>query len=231
MQTFLLHVVTPYALFFMCAFFLPPNFVHYLARSAKCRADRLSSRKKRSSSRCWTLRADCTSTWQETSSAQGKHRCTWSFGRLWKQTPSVVLRAQHFVVREASSIGDVFDLVCLLTLRHAVTCNRRAGRWAAFVHPGLHTLGISSTQRVESMNSAVKKVVTRTGDLVELDRAIVGKVNDGKIRTERCDGVLSCTCSPVCQEQPMASAGVAPYYVEGVCGGEAVAPGGTDHPF
>lgn len=177
----------------MPCFLCVPSFSRLIsctaARSAKCRADRLSSRQKRSSSRCWTLRAHCTSTWQETSSAQGKHRCTWSFGRLWKQTPSVVLRAQHFVVREASSISDVFDLVCLLTLRHAVTCNRRAGKWAAFVHPGLHTLGIASTQRVESMNCAVKKVVTRTGDLVDLDRAIMGKVNDGKIRTERCDGV------------------------------------------
>ena len=60
------------------------------------------------------------------------------------------------------------------------------------------------------MNCALKKVVTRSGDLVDLDRAVVGKVNDGKIKTERCDGELACTCGPVCQEQPMESDGVAP---------------------
>ncbi|CAB1105544.1 unnamed protein product [Ectocarpus sp. CCAP 1310/34] len=61
----------------------------------------------------------------------------------------------------------------------------RAGKWASFVHPGLHTLGIASTQRVEGTNCAVKKLVTRTGDLADLERALLGKVQDDAIRTQR----------------------------------------------
>eukprot|EP00903_Cladosiphon_okamuranus_P014408 g13376.t1 len=41
----------------------------------------------------------------------------------------------------------------------------RAGKWASFVHPGLHTVGIASTQRSEVTNCAFKKMVTRRGDL------------------------------------------------------------------
>ncbi|CAN0317101.1 unnamed protein product [Ectocarpus sp. 13 AM-2016] len=61
----------------------------------------------------------------------------------------------------------------------------RAGKWASYVHPGLHTLDIASTQRVESMNAAVKKLVTRKGDMVDLGRALLGKVQDDINRTQR----------------------------------------------
>lgn len=63
--------------------------------------------------------------------------------------------------------------------------HRRAGKWASFVHPGLHTLGIASTQRCESTNSAVKKLVSRNGSMAELDAAIFAKVQDGTNRTQR----------------------------------------------
>ncbi|CBJ27979.1 putative far-red impaired response protein [Ectocarpus siliculosus] len=74
---------------------------------------------------------------------------------------------------------------CPLSLSRPVTCDRRAGKWASYVHPGLHTLGIASTQRVESMNAAVKKLVTRKGDMVDLGRALLGKVQDDINRTQR----------------------------------------------
>eukprot|EP00903_Cladosiphon_okamuranus_P009907 g9408.t1 len=61
----------------------------------------------------------------------------------------------------------------------------RAGKWTSFVHPGLHTVGIASTQRSEVTNCAFKKMVTRRGDLYDLDRAIVCKVQDYTIRTRR----------------------------------------------
>ncbi|CAM9403456.1 unnamed protein product, partial [Ascophyllum nodosum] len=54
----------------------------------------------------------------------------------------------------------------------------RVQKWASHVHPGLHTLSIASTQRVESSNSALKLVMTRSGTMVDVDRAIVGKVQD-----------------------------------------------------
>ncbi|CAB1096127.1 unnamed protein product [Ectocarpus sp. CCAP 1310/34] len=61
----------------------------------------------------------------------------------------------------------------------------RAGKWASYVHPGLHTLGIASTQRVESMNAAVKAVVTRKGSMMDLNDGIMAKVQDGMAKTER----------------------------------------------
>lgn len=66
-----------------------------------------------------------------------------------------------------------------------MTCIRRVSKWAAYFHPGLHTLSIASTQRVESTNSALKQVVTRSGGMVELNRGIMGKVNDDHNKTER----------------------------------------------
>ncbi|CAB1100683.1 unnamed protein product [Ectocarpus sp. CCAP 1310/34] len=62
---------------------------------------------------------------------------------------------------------------------------RRVEKWASCVHPGLHTLGICSTQRVESMNSAVKRLVTRAGIMVDLNRALMGKVQDDANKTKR----------------------------------------------
>ena len=51
------------------------------------------------------------------------------------------------------------------------------------MHP--HTLGIASTQRVESANSALKQVLRRSGTLVNVDQAIIGKVQDDTNKTIR----------------------------------------------
>lgn len=64
-------------------------------------------------------------------------------------------------------------------------CNRRASKWAQHFTPGLHTLGMASTQRVEGVNSALKKLVNRRGDMVDLNRAILGKVQDDAINTKK----------------------------------------------
>ncbi|CAB1113554.1 unnamed protein product [Ectocarpus sp. CCAP 1310/34] len=45
---------------------------------------------------------------------------------------------------------------------------RRVQRWASFVHPGLHTLNIVSTQRVESTNGALKTAMHRSGSMVDV---------------------------------------------------------------
>ena len=58
-------------------------------------------------------------------------------------------------------------------------------KWASYVHPGAHKLGIASTQRVESGNSALKKVLQRSGTMVDVNRAILGKVRDDANKTER----------------------------------------------
>ena len=52
-------------------------------------------------------------------------------------------------------------------------------------HPGAHTLSIASTQRVESENSSLKQMLQRSGTMVDVDRVIVGKVQDDAIKTER----------------------------------------------
>ena len=44
--------------------------------------------------------------------------------------------------------------------------------WASHVHPGAHTLGMSSTQRVESANSAIKQGLTRASTMMDCLRAI-----------------------------------------------------------
>ena len=62
---------------------------------------------------------------------------------------------------------------------------RRVEKWASYVHPGAQTLRIASTQRVESENSSLKQVLERSGTMVDLDRAIVGKVQDDANKTER----------------------------------------------
>ncbi len=71
-----------------------------------------------------------------------------------------------------------------LTLNRSITCNRRVEKWAAHVHPGVHTLGVASTQRVEGVNGVLKRVVYRTGSMVALDDAILGTVQDTVTRTE-----------------------------------------------
>lgn len=76
-------------------------------------------------------------------------------------------------------------LLCSLTLAVPIMCNRRVNKWASYVHPGLHTLGIASTQRVESSNSALKLVVSRSGTMVDVNTAIVGKVQDDAIKSVR----------------------------------------------
>ena len=58
-------------------------------------------------------------------------------------------------------------------------------KWASYVQPGAHTLGIASTQRVESGNSALKQVLRRSGTMVDVNRAILGKVRDDVNKTER----------------------------------------------
>ncbi|CAN0185572.1 unnamed protein product, partial [Hapterophycus canaliculatus] len=70
-------------------------------------------------------------------------------------------------------------------LTRPLNLNRRVEKWASCVHPGLHTLGIASTQRVESMNAAVKNLVTRAGNMVDLNRALHGKVQDDANKTRR----------------------------------------------
>lgn len=62
---------------------------------------------------------------------------------------------------------------------------RRVQKWASYVHPGAHTLGIASTQRVVSANSALKHVLKRSGTMVDVDRAILGKVQDYANKTAR----------------------------------------------
>lgn len=76
-------------------------------------------------------------------------------------------------------------------------------KWASCVHPGLHTLGIASTQRCEATFSALKQVVTRNGNMVDLNRALLSKVQDDAIKTQRWAfrdvGVYFCgplICSP-----------------------------------
>lgn len=63
--------------------------------------------------------------------------------------------------------------------------NRRVHRWAKHVHPGLLTLDIASTQRVESTNAALKPAMKRSGTLVDVHQAIVGKVQDDTNKTTR----------------------------------------------
>ena len=62
---------------------------------------------------------------------------------------------------------------------------RRVQKWTPFVHPGAHTLGIASTQRVGSANSALKQVFRRSGTLLNVDQAIICKVRDGTNKTIR----------------------------------------------
>ena len=69
---------------------------------------------------------------------------------------------------------------------HSVNCLcRRVEKWASYVPPGAHTLGIASTQRVESGNSALKQVLQRTVTMVDVNQAILGKVRDDANKTER----------------------------------------------
>ena len=77
------------------------------------------------------------------------------------------------------------DSVVPLTLSRPGPCDRRVQKWASHVYPGLHTLSIASTLRVESSNSALKLVMTRSGTMADVDRAIVGKVQDDANKTLR----------------------------------------------
>eukprot|EP00904_Undaria_pinnatifida_P004531 jgi/Undpi1/14079/HiC_scaffold_9.g03730.m1 len=52
-------------------------------------------------------------------------------------------------------------------------------RWAKHGQPGLPTVGITSTQRVESTNSALKPAMTRPGTMVDVHRAISKKSHTG----------------------------------------------------
>eukprot|EP00903_Cladosiphon_okamuranus_P009198 g8784.t1 len=62
---------------------------------------------------------------------------------------------------------------------------RRVQRWASFEQPGLHTLNIHSTQRVESTNSVLKTAMERSGTMVDVHNAIVGEVMDDITKSER----------------------------------------------
>lgn len=64
-------------------------------------------------------------------------------------------------------------------------CNRRVQRWASYGHPGLLTLGIVSSQRVESVNSVLKELMDKSGTMVHVHEAIVSKVRDHANRTAR----------------------------------------------
>ena len=56
-------------------------------------------------------------------------------------------------------------------------------KWASFLHLGAHMLGIALTQRVESANSGLKQVLRRSGTLVNVDQAIISKVQDDTSKT------------------------------------------------
>eukprot|EP00904_Undaria_pinnatifida_P008627 jgi/Undpi1/4895/HiC_scaffold_19.g08247.m1 len=56
-------------------------------------------------------------------------------------------------------------------------------RWAKYGHPGLPTLGITSTQRVELTYSTLKPAMTRSGTLVDVHRAISKKVKEDSNKT------------------------------------------------
>ena len=51
--------------------------------------------------------------------------------------------------------------------------------------PGLPTVGITSTQRVESTNRAVKPAMTRSATMVDVHRAISKKVKEDANKTTR----------------------------------------------
>lgn len=53
------------------------------------------------------------------------------------------------------------------------------------MHPGLHTLNIVSTQRVESTNAVVKSAMHRSGSMVDVHDAIVGKVQDDTNKSKK----------------------------------------------
>lgn len=63
--------------------------------------------------------------------------------------------------------------------------DRWVHRWAKYGHPGLPTLGITSTQRVESTNSALKPAMQRSGTMVDVHRAISKKVQSDANKTTR----------------------------------------------
>eukprot|EP00904_Undaria_pinnatifida_P002644 jgi/Undpi1/12380/HiC_scaffold_5.g02052.m1 len=65
-------------------------------------------------------------------------------------------------------------------------CDRWVHRWAKYGHPGPPTLGINSTRRVESTNSALKPAMTRSGTLVDAHRAISKKVKEDANKTTSC---------------------------------------------
>lgn len=53
------------------------------------------------------------------------------------------------------------------------------------MHPGLLTLGTVSSQRVESVNSVLKEVMDKSGTMVHVHEAILGKVRDHANKTVR----------------------------------------------
>ncbi|CAB1114426.1 unnamed protein product [Ectocarpus sp. CCAP 1310/34] len=121
---------------------------------------------------------------------EGKHRLEWQPMLSGPRSRDVLLLLLRRCLSPVSPVCRSRQLVtssvsCPPSLSRPVTRDRRAGRWASYVHPGLHTLGIASTQRVESMNAAVKKLVTRKGDNVHLGRALLGKVQDDINRSQR----------------------------------------------
>ena len=69
--------------------------------------------------------------------------------------------------------------------QHLLVFYRRVQKWVSYVHPGAHTLGIASTQRVESTNSALKQVLKRSGTMVDVDRAIIGRAQEDATKTAR----------------------------------------------
>lgn len=119
------------------------------------------------------LRARVRAVWHRSSlvtSAQGGS-CVWR--RRWWVVPSSVLCRK-------------LSLTSIRRLRTALShFNRRVEKWASYFHPGVHTLGAASTQRVEGVNGVLKRVVQRNGSMVELDNAILGKVQDDATTTQR----------------------------------------------
>ncbi|CAB1115131.1 unnamed protein product [Ectocarpus sp. CCAP 1310/34] len=81
----------------------------------------------------------------------------------------------------------------------------RVEKWASCVHPGLHKLGIASTQRCEATFTALKLVVTRNGNMVDLNRALLSKVQDDAIKTQSRNKGGAVTRVPVRKVSPQES--------------------------
>lgn len=91
--------------------------------------------------------------------------------------------------------------LCPLISSRPGACDRWVHRWAQYGHPGLPTLGVVSTQRVEATNSALKPTMSRSGTMVDVHQAISDEVKVDRNKTTRWAavepvGYFSKTLSP-----------------------------------